>query len=189
MGFIRELSKKAAEHGKSKTTGAQTLSAGSKTADTGIARPGAYRKQKGEKEYLLVDGYNVIFAWDDLKALAAVNIDSARDKLIDIMSNYQGYVGCELILVFDAYKVKQNPGSITKHGNIHVVYTKEAETADMYIEKTTHELGRKYKVTVASSDGLEQLIIMGQGALRMSSRGLREEVERVNQILRNDYLK
>lgn len=181
--------KKAAGHGKSKTAGAQTLSAGSKTADTGIARPGAYRKQKGEKEYLLVDGYNVIFAWDDLKALAAVNIDSARDKLIDIMSNYQGYVGCELILVFDAYKVKQNPGSITKHGNIHVVYTKEAKTADMYIEKTTHELGRKYKVTVASSDGLEQLIIMGQGALRMSSRGLREEVERVNQILRNDYLK
>ena len=181
--------KKAAEHGKSKTAGAQAPAVGSKTADTGIARPGAYRKQKGEKEYLLVDGYNVIFAWDDLKALAAVNIDSARDKLIDIMSNYQGYVGCELILVFDAYKVKQNPGSITKHGNIHVVYTKEAETADMYIEKTTHELGRKYKVTVASSDGLEQLIIMGQGALRMSSRGLREEVERVNQILRNDYLK
>lgn len=181
--------KKAAEHGKSKTAGAQTPSVGSKTADTGIARPGAYRKQKGEKEYLLVDGYNVIFAWDDLKALAAVNIDSARDKLIDVMSNYQGYVGCELILVFDAYKVKQNPGSITKHGNIHVVYTKEAETADMYIEKTTHELGRKYKVTVASSDGLEQLIIMGQGALRMSARGLREEVERVNQILRNDYLK
>lgn len=181
--------KKAAEHGKSKTAGAQTPSVGSKTADTGIARPGAYRKQKGEKEYLLVDGYNVIFAWDDLKALAAVNIDSARDKLIDVMSNYQGYVGCELILVFDAYKVKQNPGSITKHGNIHVVYTKEAETADMYIEKTTHELGRKYKVTVASSDGLEQLIIMGQGALRMSSRGLREEVERVNQILRNGYLK
>ncbi len=181
--------KKAAGHGKSKTAGAQTTAVGSKTADTGIARPGAYRKQKGEKEYLLVDGYNVIFAWDDLKALAAVNIDSARDKLIDIMSNYQGYVGCELILVFDAYKVKQNPGSITKHGNIHVVYTKEAETADMYIEKTTHELGRKYKVTVASSDGLEQLIIMGQGALRMSSRGLREEVERVNRILRNDYLK
>ncbi len=181
--------KKAAGHGKSKTAGAQTPAVGSKTADTGIARPGAYRKQKGEKEYLLVDGYNVIFAWDDLKALAAVNIDSARDKLIDVMSNYQGYVGCELILVFDAYKVKQNPGSITKHGNIHVVYTKEAETADMYIEKTTHELGRKYKVTVASSDGLEQLIIMGQGALRMSSRGLREEVERVNRILRNDYLK
>ncbi len=181
--------KKAAEHGKSKTAGAQAPAVGSKTADIGIARPGAYRKQKGEKEYLLVDGYNVIFAWDDLKALAAVNIDSARDKLIDIMSNYQGYVGCELILVFDAYKVKQNPGSITKHGNIHVVYTKEAETADMYIEKTTHELGRKYKVTVASSDGLEQLIIMGQGALRMSSRGLREEVERVNRILRNDYLK
>lgn len=181
--------KKAAGHGKSKTAEAQTPTVGLKTADTGIARPGAYRKQKGEKEYLLIDGYNVIFAWDDLKALAAVNIDSARDKLIDIMSNYQGYVGCELILVFDAYKVKQNPGNITKHGNIHVVYTKEAETADMYIEKTTHELGRKYKVTVASSDGLEQLIIMGQGALRMSSRGLREEVERVNRILRNDYLK
>ncbi len=109
--------------------------AGKTPADMGIARPGAYRKQKGDKEYLLVDGYNIIFAWDDLKELAEENIDSARDKLIDCMSNYQGYVGCELILVFDAYKVKQNGGSITKHGNIYVVYTKEAETADMYIEK------------------------------------------------------
>lgn len=169
-----------------KASGKNTV--GKTPADMGIARPGAYRKQKGDKEYLLVDGYNIIFAWDDLKELAEENIDSARDKLIDCMSNYQGYVGCELILVFDAYKVKQNGGSITKHGNIYVVYTKEAETADMYIEKTTHQLGRKYKVTVATSDGLEQLIIMGQGALRMSARGLREEVERVNQIIRNNYL-
>jgi predicted RNA-binding protein with PIN domain len=103
---------------------------------------------------------------------------------MDLMCNYQGYTGCELILVFDAYKVKQNPGSIEKFNNIYVVYTKEAETADMYIEKTTHQLGRKYKVTVATSDGLEQLIIMGQGALRLSARNFREEVDRVNNHIR-----
>jgi small GTP-binding protein len=154
------------------------------TSGMGLGMPGAYKKKNGEKEYLLVDGYNIIFAWEDLKALAEVNLDSARDRLMDLMCNYQGYTGCELILVFDAYKVKQNPGSIEKFNNIYVVYTKEAETADMYIEKTTHQLGRKYKVTVATSDGLEQLIIMGQGALRLSARNFREEVDRVNNSIR-----
>ncbi len=171
-----------------KTKAVDVSAPSTSTADKGFAKPGAYKKQKDGRDYLLVDGYNIIFAWDDLKELAAENLDSARDKLIDIMSNYQGYTGCELILVFDAYKVKQNQGSITKRGNIYVVYTKEAETADMYIEKTTHSLGRKHKVTVATSDALEQLIIMGQGALRMSARGLKEEVERVNDIIRNEYL-
>ena len=152
-------------------------------ADRGLTKPGVYKKQNDGIEYLLVDGYNIIFAWDELKELAAESLAGARDRLIDIMSNYQGYMGCELILVFDAYKVKQNDGSITKYDNIYVVYTKEAETADMYIEKTTHRLGRKHKVTVATSDALEQLIIMGQGALRMSARGLKDEVERVNALI------
>lgn len=162
----------------------RTLQSGS----SGNAVKRSNKQKKTGKEYLLVDGYNIIFAWDDLKELAAVNMDSARGKLMDILSNYQGYMGCELILVFDAYKVKQNPGEITKYHNIYVVYTKEAETADMYIEKTTHELGRTNKVTVATSDALEQLIIMGQGALRMSARGLKEEIERVNAIIRETYL-
>lgn len=154
----------------------------------GIGTSGAYQNKKDGKEYLLVDGYNIIFAWEELTELAKVSLDSARGRLMDILCNYQGYKGCELILVFDAYKVKENPGEKTKYHNIHVVYTKEAETADMYIEKTTHELGRKHKVTVATSDALEQLIIMGQGAIRLSARGLKEEIERVNQIIREDYL-
>lgn len=159
-----------------------------KTGNTGAGAYKTYKRKKDGKEYLLVDGYNIIFAWDDLKELAASNMDSARGKLMDILCNYQGYMGCEVILVFDAYKVKQNPGEIIKYHNIHVVYTKEAETADMYIEKTTHALGRTSQVTVATSDALEQLIIMGQGALRMSARGLREEIERVNTLIRENYL-
>lgn len=130
------------------------------------------------EEYLLVDGYNIIFAWEELRALAAVNIDSARDKLMDILCNYQGYKQNTLILVFDAYKVKGNPGHVIKYHNIYVVYTKEAETADQYIEKTVHEIARKYQVTVATSDALEQMIIWGQGATRLSALGLLEEVER-----------
>lgn len=110
-----------------------------------------------------MDGYNIIFAWEDLKELAASNIDGAREKLMDILCNYQGFKKCTLILVFDAYKVKGNPGSVETYHNIHVVYTKEAETADQYIEKTVHEIGRKYRVTVATSDQLEQVIILGQG--------------------------
>ena len=122
-----------------------------------------YKQKKtpdGEKEYLLVDGYNIIFAWEDLKELAAVNIDGARERLMDILCNYQGFKKSTLILVFDAYKVKGNPGSVETYHNIHVVYTKEAETADQYIEKTVHEIGRKYRVTVATSDQLEQVIIL-----------------------------
>ena len=146
-----------------------------------------YKQKKtpdGEKEYLLVDGYNIIFAWEDLKELAAVNIDGAREKLMDILCNYQGFKKCTLILVFDAYKVKGNPGSVETYHNIHVVYTKEAETADQYIEKTVHEIGRKYRVTVATSDQLEQVIILGQGGRRMSARELLEDVIEVRQQIR-----
>ena len=137
-----------------------------------------------EKEYLLVDGYNIIFAWEDLKELAAVNIDGAREKLMDILCNYQGFKKSTLILVFDAYKVKGNPGSVETYHNIHVVYTKEAETADQYIEKTVHEIGRKYRVTVATSDQLEQVIILGQGGQRMSARELLEDVIEVSHQIR-----
>ena len=133
-----------------------------------------------EEEYLLVDGYNIIFAWDELKALAAENLEGARTKLMEIMCNYQGFCGCHLILVFDAYKVKGNPGSVEQFHNISVVYTKEAETADMYIEKTTKEIARKKRVRVATSDGMEQIIILGQGATRISARAFQEEVKRVN---------
>lgn len=138
------------------------------------------KKQEKLKEYLLVDGYNIIFAWEDLKALAQVNVESARSKLMDMLSNYQGYLQNTLIVVFDAYKVKGNPGSVDKYHNIYVVYTKEAETADQYIEKTVHEIGRKYHVTVATSDALEQMIIWGQGAKRLSAQGLREEMDACN---------
>lgn len=141
-----------------------------------------------KEEYLLVDGYNIIFAWEDLRSLAAVNIDSARDKLMDICCNYQGYQGCTLILVFDAYKVKGNPGSVQKYHNIYVVYTKEAETADQYIEKTVHEIGRKHHVTVATSDGLEQMIIWGDGAVRLSAQGFRDAVEAASAQMREQYL-
>ena len=133
-----------------------------------------------EEEYLLVDGYNIIFAWDELKALAAENLEGARTKLMEIMCNYQGFCGCHLILVFDAYKVKGNPGSVEQFHNISVVYTKEAETADMYIEKTTKEIARKKRVRVATSDGMEQIIILGHGATRISARAFQEEVKRVN---------
>lgn len=144
--------------------------------------------EKQKKEYLLVDGYNIIFAWEELTELAKVNLDSARGKLMDILSNYQGYRKMTLILVFDAYKVKGNPGSVSMYHNIHVVYTKEAETADQYIEKVTHEIGRKYRVTVATSDGLEQLIIMGQGAARISARELKEEIMSTSREIREAFL-
>lgn len=140
--------------------------------------------KKKEKEYLLVDGYNIIFAWEELKDLAEASLDAARGKLVDMMCNYQGFVGCELILVFDAYKVKGNTREVYRHHNIHIVYTKEAETADQYIEKTTHELGRKYRVRVATSDALEQVIVMGQGAERVSARDFYKEVELVNDAIR-----
>jgi len=132
-------------------------------------------------ECLLVDGYNVIHAWPELKELAKDNLDAARMRLIDIMCNYQGYKKCILILVFDAYKVKDNIGSTTKYHNIYIAYTKEAQTADMYIERATHELASKYNITVATSDALEQLIVLGQGGKRISSRELRLEVAQLDQ--------
>ena len=137
------------------------------------------KKREPIKEYMLVDGYNIIFAWEELNELSKINIESARNKLMDRLSNYQGYKKMTLILVFDAYKVKGNPGSVMKYHNIYVVYTKEAETADQYIEKTVHEIGRKYQVTVATSDALEQVIILGQGGNRLSAANLLEEVEAV----------
>lgn len=140
------------------------------------------------EEYLLVDGYNIIFAWEDLKDLAQNNIHGARDKLMDILSNYQGYKNQTLILVFDAYKVPGNMGEVQKYHNIYVVYTKEAETADQYIEKTVQKIGKHHSVTVATSDALEQMIILGQGANRISARGLLEEICLTNQELRNHFL-
>lgn len=137
------------------------------------------------KEYLLVDGYNVIFAWDELRQLSQDNIEGARNALINILCNYQGYKKCETILVFDAYKVKGNTREVEKIDNISVVYTKEAETADMYIEKTTHELANKHnKVRVVTSDALEQVIILGNGALRVSSREFLEEVRQAEAHIR-----
>lgn len=136
-------------------------------------------------EYLLVDGYNVIFAWDNLNKLAESSIDGARNALINILCNYQGYKKCEVIVVFDAYKVKGNHREIEKVNNITVVYTKEAETADMYIEKASLDLAKKHKVRVVTSDALEQVIILGNGALRVSSREFQEEVSAAEQTIRN----
>ena len=151
----------------------------------------AYRpikKEMPQEQYLLVDGYNIIFSWEDLNELSRVNMEGARSKLADLLCNYQGYRKCHVILVFDAYKVEGNHGEVVKYHNIHIVYTKEAETADQYIEKTVHAIGRKYGVTVATSDGLEQVIILGQGARRLSARGLREEIEAASTEIRGDYL-
>ncbi len=145
------------------------------------------RSQYTGPEYLLVDGYNIIFAWEELARLAREDVESARGALIDLMVNYKGAWGGELILVFDAYKVKGNPGSIEKVNGIYVVYTKEAETADSYIEKTTYDLSRNHRVRVATSDGLEQMIILGHGALRVPARAFQAEVEqaqgRISQFL------
>ncbi len=136
-----------------------------------------FRPQKTGPEYLLVDGYNIIFAWDELKELARQDISAARAALCDLLANYRGAKQCEVIVVFDAYKVKGNPGSVEKYNGIYVVYTKEAETADAYIEKTTYDLSKDHKVRVATSDALEQLIILGHGALRLSARTFHQEVE------------
>ena len=135
-------------------------------------------------EYLLVDGYNIIFAWDELNALAKESLDAARKKLADILCNYQGFKKCVLILVFDAYRVPGSPGSIEQYHNIHVVYTKEAETADMFIERVTHEIGKGRRVRVATSDGMEQIIILGHGALRVSARMFHQEVQEVEKEIR-----
>lgn len=160
--------------------------------DEEFGRPGnagrSGKIKEKQKEYLLVDGYNIIFAWEELRELADTNIDGARGKLMDILANYQGVKKCTVILVFDAYKLEGFPGEVQKYHNIYVVYTKEAETADQYIEKTAHEIGRKYHVTVATSDGTEQVIIRGQGCSLLSAKELKEEIELVNRELRKEYL-
>ena len=158
----------------------RALGSAPKTARQAAAQPAG-------PEYLLVDGYNVIFAWDSLRRLAENDLDIARRRLQDTLCNYAGYRRCTVILVFDAYKVKGGVGSVERYHNIHVVYTREAETADMYIEKTTHELGRKHRVRVVSSDGAEQIIILGSGGLRVSARAFEKEVSAVEAEIR-EYL-
>jgi len=146
------------------------------------------RQKKEEKmtEYLLVDGYNIIHAWEDLKELSKINIEAARNKLMDILCNYQGFKKCVLIVVFDAYKVDGYELEIQKYHNIHVVYTKQAETADMYIEKVVHEIGRQYNVRVATSDRVEQVVTLGQGGTLVSAREFLEEVEIVRQQIQEE---
>ena len=156
-------------------------------SDSGSYYRNSSSAKKKEKEYLLVDGYNIIYAWEDLKELADANLHAAQTKLMDILSNYQGFKKCTLILVFDAYKIEGHAEEVITYHNIHVVYTKEAETADQYIEKTVHKIGRENQVTVATSDGLEQIIIMGQGAHRMSARGLRDEIKATENQIRQQW--
>ena len=131
-----------------------------------------------------MDGYNMIFAWEELKELAEANIDAARGKLMDILCDYQGFKKCRLIVVFDAYKVKGSIGVVQKYHNIEVVYTKEAETADMYIERVTHQLCKDARVRVATSDGLEQIIILGNGACRVSAEEFRREITQTEEEIR-----
>lgn len=178
---------------KNRFTGPVTVRAKEKTREPGSAYQDpkweARRRAKaGTEEYLLVDGYNIIFSWEELKELSERDIGAARGKLADILSNYQGFRKCTLILVYDAYKVEGNPGEVLKYHNIYIVYTKEAETADQYIEKTVRRIAKNADVTVATSDGLEQVIIMGQGAQRMSAPGLKEEVELALKELRGEHL-
>ena len=178
---------------KNRSTGPVTVRAKEKTREPGSAYQDpkweARRRAKaGTEEYLLVDGYNIIFSWEELKELSERDIGAARGKLADILSNYQGFRKCTLILVYDAYKVEGNPGEVLKYHNIYIVYTKEAETADQYIEKTVRRIAKNADVTVATSDGLEQVIIMGQGAHRMSAPGLKEEVELALKELRGEHL-
>jgi len=147
-------------------------------------KPAEYHFEPSGPEYLLVDGYNLIFAWDELKKLAADNLEGARQALADLLCNYRGFHDCQVILVFDAYKVPHGTGEVSRYHNIYIVYTREAETADMYIEKTTYQMAKQRRVRVVTSDGAEQLIILGHGALRVSARSFREEVERTNGEIR-----
>lgn len=148
----------------------------------------AWKVPEKKEEYLLVDGYNVIFAWDELNELAKETIDGARSKLMDILCNYQAMKKCNLILVYDAYRVQNHQTELLEYQNIHVVYTKEAETADQYIEKFTHENHSKYNITVATSDGMEQIIIRGQGCLLLSARELKEEIDKMQKRIRSEYM-
>lgn len=148
----------------------------------------SWKAPQKKESYLLVDGYNIIFAWQELKELAALNIDSARGRLLDMMCNYQGLCACHLIVVFDAYRVQQHQEEILDYHNIHVVFTKEAETADQYIERFAHEHARQYQVMVATSDGLEQIIIQGQGCRLISARELQEEIQRLGQEVHREFI-
>ncbi len=151
------------------------------------AQTRTYKQTPKKEAYLLVDGYNVIFAWDELKELAEKNLDGARGRLLDLLCNYQAVKGCQLIAVFDAYRLAGHPTEVSDYHNIHVVFTKEAETADQYIEKFAHENSRKYDVTVATSDGLEQIIIIGEGCHLMSSRELKEDIERLSREIVREF--
>lgn len=139
------------------------------------------------KEILIVDGYNIINSWEDLESLSRIDFESARQALLDKLSNYQAYKHNEIIVVFDAYKQKGNPRKVIQYENIDVVFTKEGETADMYIEKIAQQQGRNHTIRVATSDGLEQLIVLSKGAVRMSARELEREIESVNQKIRKKY--
>ena len=150
----------------------------SRSTETRQAATRVYQGQPKKEEYLLVDGYNVIFAWEELSALSKVTLDGARGRLLDILCDYQAMKGCRLIVVFDAYRLKGHPEEAYAYHNIYVVYTKEAETADRYIERFAHDNSKKYQITVATSDGLEQIIIRGEGCLLLSSRDLQADVER-----------
>lgn len=168
-------------------SGKRTKSAGGYGNAVTASETRVYKPQEKKPEYLLVDGYNIIFAWEELKKLAKVNLDGARGRLLDILCNYQGIRGCELIAVFDAYRLEGHPEETLDYHNIHVVYTKEAETADRYIERFAHENGRRYRVSVATSDGLEQIIIRGAGCTLISARELEEEVQRACQSVLDSY--
>ena len=172
-------------HGEERKNG-NYVSGNTRTYGQGGKESG--KKAEKKEKYLLVDGYNIIFAWEDLKELAKASIDGARGKLMDILCNYQGIRGCRLILVFDAYRVQGHDTELFDYHNIHVVYTKEAETADQYIEKFAYENGKKADITVATSDGLEQIIIRGQGCALLSARELKEEIQRASEEIRGTYM-
>ena len=165
---------KIKHRGENGTDAKKAARAALHTAPASVQVPA--RPQPTGPDYLLVDGYNVIFAWEDLRRLAESNLDAARRRLMDILCNYAGYKRCVPILVFDAYKVRGGVREVEKYHNLYVVYTKEAETADMYIERATHELAKERRTRVVSSDGAEQVIVLGHGALRVSARAFAEEV-------------
>ena len=158
------------------------------TKQSSVSRPQKAVSIPTGPEYLLVDGYNIIFAWPELKELAKTSLDAARERLLNILRNYQSFRQCPVILVFDAYKVKGNPGSVEQFGGLSVVYTKEAQTADMYIERLSFDLSKKYRVRVATSDSLEQIIILGHGALRISASAFEQEVKLVMEEIRRHLI-
>ena len=176
-------------YGPIKSTVGQNANTGPRRV-TGTEAPKKYRKPKPkpEKEYLLVDGYNIIFAWDELRNLAQGDVKAARDSLMDRLSNYAGFTKKNVICVFDAYKVPGGTEQIYRYHNIDVIFTREAETADQYIEKAAHELTKQYQVTVATSDAIEQIIIYGAGAVRLSARNFESEVVNVEREMQAQYI-